>query len=186
MYTFDLNKIKGDRLQKILSERVGLNKNIINKRSVAGFYFNDVVDGSKIQYRVIIEEFPRGMALYCRNRYHNFLLLIPYDELQCLYVNKEADIIAPFSYSWYSILRRLGFSYWISKSFLLENEIIKSNNLVVKFITKDEKILKIYSDKNNISKAEYFFTLISPAHILECNIETFQIDKSFISQTRNK
>ena len=58
MYTIDLNKIKGPGLNKLLSERVGLHRKLINKMSVSGFHFIDEVQGKKIQYRVILEEFP--------------------------------------------------------------------------------------------------------------------------------
>lgn len=183
MYTIDLNKIKGPGLNKLLSERVGLQRKLINKMSVSGFHFIDEVQGKKIQYRVILEEFPNGLGLYCRNRYHNFLLLIQYNDLAVLSVVKKADVISPLKYSWYSILRNLGFTYWKSKRFLLERELIECNDLWVEFRTRDGKILKIYSDKYNISRAENFFTRISPQHILKCTIETFQIDKSFISHT---
>ncbi len=97
-------------------------------KGLGGFVFTDHHSGNEMmRYKATIAFFDKGMGLYCRNMYKNFLTLIPEEELQNIHVYKYPDIVRPAKYSLYKWMVARGRPSYIAEKYLMPIEIIEEH-----------------------------------------------------------
>ncbi|MFZ1706122.1 MAG: hypothetical protein WAT79_17385 [Saprospiraceae bacterium] len=177
MYTIDLQKLGKRKIDQFILEKVGsapIFKGGIKKlRGVTGFYFEDEISGTRLMYNVNIALFEKGLGLYCRNRHYNFLVLIPFAEIGHINLSKRVDELQIKSFSWFTLASKFGLTYWKSKNYLLESEIIALYPLVAIIAMEDGKSITLKSESSNIDRAILFFKTLPWEGFLKVKIETY-------------
>lgn len=117
----DIEKICGGQSQeyKLLN---GFNKGL------GGFIFIDQHSSNdSMMYKATIAFYDKGLGLYCRNFYKNFLTLIPENELTAIHIFKYPDIIRPARFSLYSWLLKSGRPHEMAEQYLMPIEILEEH-----------------------------------------------------------
>jgi len=144
-------------------------------KGLGGFVFHDHHSGDDIiRYKATIAFFDRGMGLYCRNMYKNFLTLIPEDELKNIHVYKYPDIVQPAKYSVYKWMVSRGKPSHIAEKYLMPIEIVEEHvpQAIIKLPTseinltlEDVSIDKMRNIFGKTKYREYLTWDVAPAKI---------------------
>ena len=145
------------------------------QKGICGFSFMDPEsDKENEKYMVSIAFFNSGIGIYCRNIYSNYLVLIPEKEITTLRIVKETDIICPFAFSPYSLLKKIGVSDHTASKYLMPKEIIteKQANFVIK---ASDKYFKLNLEKIHPYKLISILKKTNFVHLMAVHIQSPQI-----------
>ncbi|MBK9734076.1 MAG: hypothetical protein IPO92_03525 [Saprospiraceae bacterium] len=145
------------------------------QKGIGGFSFMDPEsDKENEKYKVSIAFFTSGIGIYCRNLFSNYLVLIPESELTNLHIIKETDIICPFAFSPYTVLKRFGISDHTASKYLMPKEIITEHQ--ASFVIKtSEKFFKLHLEKIHPDKLISILKRTNFVHIMNVDIQSPQI-----------
>lgn len=97
-------------------------------KGLGGFIFKDHHSGDEaMTYKATIAFYDKGLGLYCRNFYKNYLTLIPESELNAIHVFKYPDIIRPARYSFYNWMIKRGRPSQLAEQYLMPVEILEEH-----------------------------------------------------------
>lgn len=178
MITLDLSKTHSNKLRHILSEHAGFRqeKSFLGfkiSKGIGGFVFIDKVGEDTIEYWVNLELYPKGIGMYCRSRSNNFLVILPYSNIQRIAVHKEEDVIRARSFSWYKAAMRFGISYERVRFLVLEKEWVRAYPLRVTFYTLDNTEFKIKMNKIRSPAVRSFFNRVTDKVKVDFDIKYF-------------
>lgn len=126
-------------------------------RGLGGFIFTDHhSDEESMRYKATIAFYDKGLGIYCRNIYRNFLTLIPEEELQSIHVYKYPDIIKPARYSLYKWLVQRGKPSYKAEQYLMPIEIIEEH-LPQAILTASDKEISLSLEFVGIDKMKKIF-----------------------------
>jgi hypothetical protein len=165
MITLDLSNKNKHNLQRIIGEHIGLPQKKIFGIDIApgisGIVFEDRVGDHIIRYKVAVERYPKGLAMFFRSVSNNFLIVLPYEEIQTISFTKDEDMIYESSFSWFRMVRRLGIPYDKAKKFILEKEKLAVHHSRLSIVTKENISLELVATSCTQKKAETFLNSIS-------------------------
>lgn len=165
MITLDLSNKNRHNLQRIIGEHIGLpQKKILGLNiapGISGVVFEDRVGDHIVRYKVAVERYPKGLAMFFRSVSNNFLIVLPYEEIQNISFTKDEDMIYESSFSWFRMVRRLGFSYEKAKKFILEKEKLAVHHARLSIVTKENISFELIAASCSQKKAETFLNSVS-------------------------
>lgn len=178
MVTIDLSKINSTKLKHTLVEHAGLQDKSRHpgfklSKGIGGFVFIDKVGENTIEYKVNLELYPEGIGIYCRSRSNNFLVILPFLNIQRITVHKEEDVIRARSFSWYKAAMKLGVSYERVRFLVLESEWVRAYPLRVTFHTLDNTEFTITMNKIRSSAVRSFFNRVTDKVKVDFDIKFF-------------
>ena len=106
--------------------------------------------------------------------YKNYLILIPESNITKLEVQKQKDIIAPYSLSLFSLLKKVGASDYTASKYLMPKEIIMENKAKLT-IRMPEKYISLDIDKISPEKVISLLKKTKFISLTEINIESPQL-----------
>lgn len=117
------------------------------QKGLGGLSFSDPQsDGADEKFMATLAFYNAGLGVYCRNMYKNFLVLIPENIITKIEIKKQQDIISPYSFSLFTLLKNVGVSDHTASKYLMPKEIIQENK--PKFIIRTtEKYFSLEIDK---------------------------------------
>lgn len=183
MVTIDLSKTNHTKLRQLLAEHAGLqhkNRDIGFKLSkgIGGFFFIDKVGEDTIKYKVNLELYPAGIGMYCRSRTNNFLVVIPFQNIQRIIVHKDEDVIHDRSFSWYKIAMKFGFPYERVRFLVLESEWVRAYPLRVTLYIYDNLAFEITMNKIRSLAVRSFFNRFTDKVKIDFDVKYFCLTKT--------
>ncbi len=98
-------------------------------KGIGGLTFTDPADTqSEHPYKVNMAFFTAGMGIYFRNHFANRLVLLHSDELRKIEVIRQQDVIRPYTFSIYSLLRKSGMAHDNAAPYLMPKEIVSHHD----------------------------------------------------------
>lgn len=108
------------------------------EQGIVGLSYEDpLLEASQIKYVVSISFLDQGIAIYFRNLRQNRIVLLTYDEIEEIQINKGKDIIRPLRFSLFSLFSRIGLHHNKAVKYLAPKEIIQEETPVSIIKTKD-------------------------------------------------
>lgn len=148
------------------------------QKGLGGFSFMDPISQSEEEkFMVSIAIFNQGMGVYCRNMYKNYLVLIPEKMITKLEIHKDKDIIAPYGLSFFSLLKKIGFSDYTASKYLMPKEIVSENKAKLTIRTP-EKYLSLDIEKISPDKVISLLKKTKFVTLTEINIAGPQLKAS--------
>jgi hypothetical protein len=145
------------------------------QKGLGGLTFKDPLSESDDEkFMVSLAVFNQGIGVYCRNMYKNYLILIPESNITKLEVQKQKDIIAPYSLSLFSLLKKVGASDYTASKYLMPKEIIMENKAKLT-IRMPEKYISLDIDKISPEKVISLLKKTKFISLTEINIESPQL-----------
>ena len=77
---------------------------------------------TKEKLKVTLELYRKGLGLFFRNHDHNFVCLLPTEQLQRFIISKKEDLIVGGNSRFYKMAKSITSDYLVARNFLLENE----------------------------------------------------------------
>jgi hypothetical protein len=136
MRTLDLTATSPNTIRRAIAETCG--HKIPNGpltqwlgKGIGGLTFTDPADtNSEHPYKANMAFFTAGMGIYFRNRFANRLILLHSDEVRNIEVTRQQEVICPFPFSVYSLLRKSGMTHDKAAPYLMPKEIISHHDSV--------------------------------------------------------
>ncbi|HMR89509.1 MAG TPA: hypothetical protein PKD51_15220 [Saprospiraceae bacterium] len=145
------------------------------QKGLGGFTFMDPLSNNEDEkFMVSLAIFNQGIGVYCRNMYKNYLILIPENNITKLEVQKHKDIISPFGFSLFKMLKKIGISDYTASKYLMPKEIVIENKAQFTIRTP-EKYLSLDIDKVSPEKVISLLKKTKFISLTEINIESPQI-----------
>ena len=149
------------------------------QKGLGGFSFTDPISTNEDEkFMVSIAIYTQGIGVYCRNMYKNYLILIPEKNITKLEIQKQRDIIAPYRFSIFSLLKKVGISDYHASKFLIPKEIVLENKAKLTIRTP-EKFLSLDIEKISPEKVISLLKKTKFISITEVNLESPQLKKQF-------
>lgn len=124
------SKIKVDNDIKLICGGITAKERWINRfaHGVGGFAFRDPSQPEdEYVYKTNLAFYAKGLGIYCRNHYANYVILIPENEIDIIEIVKESSRLKSVSLSLYKFLVRLGMNPINAENYLTQAEIIEEN-----------------------------------------------------------
>ncbi|MGB4958511.1 MAG: hypothetical protein WBO36_03490 [Saprospiraceae bacterium] len=140
-----------------------------------GLSFSDgSPDEDTQKYMASIAFYKAGIGVYCRNIYKNYIVLIPDDSITKIELEKNADIIAPYRYSLFYLVKKVGLPDSTALKYLIPKEIVEEHKAIITIRTED-KFLSLILE--NISHERLTMMLKNTNFVdrLHINIKPLQI-----------
>ncbi|MBK8620298.1 MAG: hypothetical protein IPN79_00700 [Saprospiraceae bacterium] len=179
MITVDLSQRNKQNVKRIIAENIGLPEKKIFGIDIApgisGIVFEDRVGDHLIRYKVAIEKYPKGLAMFFRSVSNSFLVLLPYADIVSVSFHKDEDMISESTVSWFRMVRKLGINYDKAKKFILESEkqIVHLSRLSI--TTKENVTFELIATSLSQQKAETFLNSISSEVQVSIQYKEFRI-----------
>ena len=180
MKIIDLAQNSNEFAERYIKEYCG-GRNIVTPKTNLGFkdikgltFVDPEATGYFKTYKVIICFFNDGIGLYFRNFFRNKLILIKKDQIKSIEIEKNVDIIRPFTFSLYSLLSRAGVGHSTAASYLTPREIIKEEAANCTFRTEDH-FFNFLIEKTTPEKLVSQLKESNLAHLVQKNIHSPQI-----------
>lgn len=96
------------------------------KNGISGFTFIDPQNcEAKNKFKCHLVVYEKGLGIYFRNFGSNYLIIIQKEEIKSIAVLKNSDVIKPYAFSLFSLLKNLGLHYENASKYLMPAEIIE-------------------------------------------------------------
>lgn len=140
------------------------------KNGISGFtFFDHQLSDEKNKFKCHIVIYEKGIGVYFRNYASNYLIIIIKEELKSISILKNSDIIKPFSFSLFTLLRKLGFHYEYASKYLMPAEIVEDHKATFQ-IKLEETFFNFELEKTTTENLISFFEHNMYGDILKTNV----------------
>lgn len=147
------------------------------QKGLGGFSFTDKIgDAVEEKFMVSVAIFTAGLGVYCRNMHKNYLVLIPESTIKRLEIQKQKDIIKPYRFSLFSILKKIGLSDHTASRYLMPKEIIIEHKPAF-IIRTNDTFFSLEIDKISPHRVVNLIKKTKFVGITDIRIETPEIKK---------
>lgn len=141
-----------------------------NNNYISGFTFLDPQHTDiKYKYKCNIVVHQKGIGVYFRNHLSNYLIAIQKDEITCISINKNSDVIKPYYLSLFSVLQKLGVHYEIAAKYLMPAEIIEESSATFQ-IKLEDTYFSFIIEKMTTDRIIHFFERNHYSSVLQTKI----------------
>lgn len=137
----------------------------------------DLIDDHRHAHhlKVNFETLKEGLGIYLRSTENHYVILIRYDEMMSISIEKEMDEVRLDGFSFFKPMMKQGINYWTARKFLLDKETVAYHDAYVHISTEELDSITLKIARRNPQAIADYFNHLPVSDKVSVSLETYTL-----------